>query len=311
MSNIFADTQPPAWLVNITRPAPKGEMGELAGMGLAGLFNAYQDSKATKDKADVEASLGQPPEETKSWLQEIPQGLAEARLNLADPLWKVKMAQTGAVIAQHRATAQLAYQKADLQAHMAETETADAPVYAQYLKDKAADPHAPRPTFQSLKYNALADKTDQATQADETKRQAVKNKLDADTLKAQNDAEKLDILKKNKEKLETPPEIITKTLSDGTKINLLWQKATGYTRELKTTDEASAAALKKESNRIRSKIVDANGKLAAAKTGKDKGAIAAAQALVDAYKAELSNLQTSPDVGASTKIGRFDVQVKP
>lgn len=79
MADIFGGTQPPAWLVEETRQTP-GLLGDVAGQGMAAILNAVQrDPNATQGTSFLESRKG------------IAEGISEARLNAADPLWKIKL----------------------------------------------------------------------------------------------------------------------------------------------------------------------------------------------------------------------------
>jgi hypothetical protein len=71
MANIFGGVEPPAWLQNIARPVDGRDFGMLLG----GAVNAFQ-----KDEDGERIGFGR--------------GLAESRMNMADPMWKMKAAQT-------------------------------------------------------------------------------------------------------------------------------------------------------------------------------------------------------------------------
>lgn len=143
--NIFGDVEPPRWLQEIARPPERGSMGRAVGTGLAGLFLASQNAKAQNERVDAEAAAGQPTEARSSWLSQIPRGLFEAQMNMRDPMWKVKMAQTGALIKQRGATAQLAMERAEQLAHESELAQQEMPLVTEWFKD----PEQPIPQVQS------------------------------------------------------------------------------------------------------------------------------------------------------------------
>lgn len=91
MADIFGGTQPPAWLTEVaTRNAEHGQWGQLAGTLAGGLLNSFQ-----RDKVPVmDPETGQPTGETKTGDRiGFLRGLTEARMNQADPMWKLKATQ--------------------------------------------------------------------------------------------------------------------------------------------------------------------------------------------------------------------------
>lgn len=72
---------PPSWLERIARPIDAERTGEIIGTGLAGALNAFQKNT----QADEDAGLGKAGDS-----KGFREGLMEARLNQADPLWKQK-----------------------------------------------------------------------------------------------------------------------------------------------------------------------------------------------------------------------------
>ena len=90
-SDIF-DVQPPAWLTNLARPADTGVMAKVLGELTAGAGIAA--GQADKDVAEAK-SKGEDLSWGRAWLQDIPKGIGEARLNLLDPLWKLKVSEQG------------------------------------------------------------------------------------------------------------------------------------------------------------------------------------------------------------------------
>ena len=134
MADIFGGVQAPAWLVEETHQTP-GELGQIGGMALGGLVNAIQQDPATtksaalgrlnteKQKAiesgadqkkvaaidkkisEVQSSKAshfdpQTGSES-SWLDSrkgLARGLFESRMNIEDPLWRLKVEQSQANI---------------------------------------------------------------------------------------------------------------------------------------------------------------------------------------------------------------------
>lgn len=314
MSNIFSGTEVPQWLQNIARPADTDVAAKVIGTGLGGLFNAARDAKYTQDRADAQEAVGQPAQETKTWLQEIPQGLAEARLNLMDPLWKVKLAQQGAQIKQHQAAAQVALQHADLMAHNAQNETDDAPIFSDWVKSIAADPTTPPPVgLKSQKYNQMVDQTMLKVQQQAIERQRNQNTMDTAAIKADLEKQKIDATKAQRDRAKAPPEIKELKLPDGSKVNVIFEEATGRWREVKTGDEMAKAETRKRSNLIQSKIIGANATLAKAKANpKDKQAIKDAQAYVDDLRNQLKDLMdVQLGTGTTNDPSRFKITPVP
>jgi len=148
MSDIFS-VEVPRWLQAIAKPASPQLFGEAVGGGLAALYNAAELSKESKEAAEKDSNV-----QAKSWLQEIPSGLAMARMNQADPLWKIKQAQAGALISQRNAQAQLAYQRAEEMAHESELAAQELPLVNEWSKD----PSQPEPMVQSKLANQEKDR---------------------------------------------------------------------------------------------------------------------------------------------------------
>ena len=97
MADIFQGTQVPAWLQRETEQQP-GQLGDVVGLAAGGLMNALQrDPNAPQDASFLESRKG------------VAEGLAEARLNIADPLWKLKVEQSKAAIMGRMAQAENAY----------------------------------------------------------------------------------------------------------------------------------------------------------------------------------------------------------
>ena len=80
--NIFAGTEPPAWLSNMARPINGKETGALFGKIIGGVANAVS---LAKDKQDQGQDV--------SWVGELGAGMQEARLNMADPMWRIHAQQ--------------------------------------------------------------------------------------------------------------------------------------------------------------------------------------------------------------------------
>jgi len=126
MPNIFAGTEPPRWLTDIAKPIDSALLGQTAGMALAGGW--------------LSASEGKP----------FSEGLAEARLNQQDPLWKLKAAQTQAqtknAIAQYESKwRDIQFQDRDTSAWMNE----DLPALSKFREEFKTNPDAVPPVMTS------------------------------------------------------------------------------------------------------------------------------------------------------------------
>jgi len=108
MADIFGGATPPAWLTDLTRQTP-GELGSIAGLALGGAVNAATEGVSPK------------------------QGLGEARLNIEDPLWKLKVAQTQASILGTMAQTQSAYALAEERKQETAAWMQDAPQLSSWL----------------------------------------------------------------------------------------------------------------------------------------------------------------------------------
>src|SRR5947207_93541 len=87
MADIFADTSPPAWLVNAAKPASGKELGAAIGTGLAEVTTALQkDPNAPEDASWLSSRKG------------LTEAIAEVRANQNDQFWKIKTAQMQANI---------------------------------------------------------------------------------------------------------------------------------------------------------------------------------------------------------------------
>ncbi len=84
-SDIF-DVRPPAWLTDITRPSSPGMAGQIVGELVGGMAIAAQQAKGDMDNGTADTWTG-------AWLSRIPRGIQESRLNVADPMWRLKAQQ--------------------------------------------------------------------------------------------------------------------------------------------------------------------------------------------------------------------------
>lgn len=90
MADIFAGTEPPAWLQRMTAQEP-GMLGSIFGELVGGLADA---GETAIDRATAKQAKGI----DTNWIKELPgsikPGLAEARLNTQNPLWKIQLQQS-------------------------------------------------------------------------------------------------------------------------------------------------------------------------------------------------------------------------
>ena len=179
MADIFGSSQPPAWLVEATKQTP-GELGSIAGLALGGGLNALEQDPNAKDSR-----------------KGFKQGLAEARLNEADPLWKIKLSQS---VADHQAN--LLGRAAQAQSAIAlanerKAETAawmeDAPRLSSWL---TASPEQrkdlPTPTAQSKQGLTLLQKTEDNDQRYFIQRDNQKIREDTSKIQQENQKRSLD-----------------------------------------------------------------------------------------------------------------------
>lgn len=88
--DIFS-TSPPNWLVEIARPIDTKLTGQVLGSAIAGGLMAAETVGAKAD--EIERKTGERPSwlaQTGSWFGEFLPAAHEAKLNLQDPLWKLK-----------------------------------------------------------------------------------------------------------------------------------------------------------------------------------------------------------------------------
>lgn len=97
MADIFGGVEPPAWLQRLTTPSEPGLLGKIFGEMVGGLADSAEvaiDKATTKQAKGIDTN----------WLKELPSsikpGLAEARLNIQNPLWKMQAQQAQLNMAQ-------------------------------------------------------------------------------------------------------------------------------------------------------------------------------------------------------------------
>lgn len=89
MPDIFS-VSPPAWLTDLTRPSHPGMAGQIIGELVGGMAVAAQQAKGDMEKAQAN---GEDATWLGSWLKAVPRGIQENRLNVADPMWRLKAQQ--------------------------------------------------------------------------------------------------------------------------------------------------------------------------------------------------------------------------
>lgn len=170
MANIFGGTEPPAWLQAAAHPINTELTGRVLGLGLGATLNALQRDTSPSVPADA------------SWLQSrkgFKEGLFEARMNLTDPMWKMKEAGLQAQIAGQQA--QTAHQTAMAQTAAQELkwQAEDSPKVAAWL---AASPERRKtmdtPTAHSDKFLNMIRATRDADERSDMLRSIAKEKAD-------------------------------------------------------------------------------------------------------------------------------------
>jgi hypothetical protein len=125
MADIFADTQPPAWLQRMTQPSEPGMLGKIFGDLVGGLATS---AETAIDKAKTKNSQG----DDTNWIKELPgsihEGFANAQMSLRNPLWKMQaqqaqlnMAQQGLAIKNQQSLIEARATKLRMQEHDQDT----------------------------------------------------------------------------------------------------------------------------------------------------------------------------------------------
>ena len=180
MADIFAGTQPPAWLVNETAQQP-GALGDVAGLAVGGLLNSLQrDPNASPNAGFLESRKG------------VKEGLAEARLNEQNPLWRLQATQIKAATIGRMAQAETAYAKAQSQIADTTAWMQEAPTLAPWL---SATPEQrkdlPIPNVSSKIGVSAVQKAAIADQNYFIKQQAQQQSIEATKLRVDNNSTKL------------------------------------------------------------------------------------------------------------------------
>lgn len=131
MADIFAGTQPPAWLQNMTAQQP-GELGSIFGQIVGGLADSAEIAIASaKDKQAQGIDT--------NWIKELPgsiqPGLTEARLNIQNPLWRMQVQQAQLNMAQQHLQMQGQQSQIDARATAMRMQEHDQQVLPQWLQD--------------------------------------------------------------------------------------------------------------------------------------------------------------------------------
>jgi hypothetical protein len=125
--------------------------------------------------------------QARTWLQELPSGIAQARLNLADPLWKLKVQQQGLALKHTQLQIDDLHQKIQEQAQQFEWQAQDAKTHDAYLIARQQNPNLAQPGYKSDKWQKISDtetmNTIRQQNADTTLLNA-KNRADFEALKA-------------------------------------------------------------------------------------------------------------------------------
>ena len=146
MASIFEGTSPPAWLVAQEQQTP-GELGSIAGTALGGLLNSIQrDPNAPA----TDPNTGEAP----SWLSSrlgLKGGLAEARMNQQDPMWKLKAQQVQTSVWNNVAQLEATHQRLKSQEDESRAWATDLPKINEFSASLKADPNTPPPQMSSIR----------------------------------------------------------------------------------------------------------------------------------------------------------------
>lgn len=138
MADIFGGVQPPAWLTRMTQPAEPGQLGKIFGELIGGFATATEDavSSATDKQAKGIDT---------NWIKELPgqiqPGFADARLALANPLWRQQAQQAQLNMAQQALSIQNTNSIIQSRATTLRMKAHDQEVLPQWLQD--------HPTYES------------------------------------------------------------------------------------------------------------------------------------------------------------------
>jgi len=154
-ADIFGGVEPPRWLQEITIPKQQGETGSELGTILGGGLLALQQDPSTIDPATGKTKTDPETGKPLSWLETrkgFQRGLAEARMNQADPNWRVKEKALEANATANWARAASMWQQYNsTQKDMALWTTKDLPAITQFQEELKTNPEAVPPVVQSGK----------------------------------------------------------------------------------------------------------------------------------------------------------------
>lgn len=132
MADIFGGTQPPAWLERLAQPADMSIASKVTGELVGGFANAAEDaikSADNKTRQGIETS----------WIKELPNfvkgDLAEARLNMQSPLWKMQAQQAQLNMAQQGIGIQNQLSLIESRAQNLRMQQHDQEVLPQWMRD--------------------------------------------------------------------------------------------------------------------------------------------------------------------------------
>jgi hypothetical protein len=103
MANIFAGTEPPAWLEAIAKPIDTKLTGQVFGAILGGLSNAHQEAK--------EKNQNLPPDKQTSFWEQLPDSFHNAAMRIRDPMYDIHMKQSQLQLGQQSLNMQATQQK--------------------------------------------------------------------------------------------------------------------------------------------------------------------------------------------------------
>lgn len=131
MPNLW-EVQPPNWLQDLTRPSEPGMAGKILGELVGGMAIAAQQAKGDVEKAEAR---GEDATWTGAWLRAIPRGIHENRLNLSDPMWRLKAQQAELGMAQTALGLQQTQQQIDLNKTKLRLNAEDLATVPKWLQD--------------------------------------------------------------------------------------------------------------------------------------------------------------------------------
>ena len=144
MADIFGGAQMPAWLANLAKPTDPELTGHVIGTALGAGLNA------------IERDPNSPDGERKGFKE----GIAEARMNQSNPMWRLQAAQTQSAMMARAAQAESAYALANERINETKAWMQDAPKLSPWLTARPEDRKTlPTPTANSKTGMTLLEKT--------------------------------------------------------------------------------------------------------------------------------------------------------